>query len=107
MNKKLKSKIEHQIRQRKFDVRKDFYNHRIGSTMTMIPLFLEYFEDLNEVIPEFYTMDVLKKLEQFSNSLYYKQSSVDLVDVADEQISNVEQLRKFFEENLNKSSVMN
>ena len=101
MNKKLKSKIEAQIRQRKFESRKEYYNHRIGTTMTMIPLFLEYFEDLNEVIPEFYTTDVLKKLEQFSNSLYYKQSSVDLVGVANEQISNVEQLRKFFEENLN------
>ena len=101
MNKKLKSKIEAQIRQRKFEARKDFYNHRIGTTMTIIPLFLEYFEDLNEVIPEFYTTDVLKKLEQFSNSLYYKKSSVDLVGVANEQISNVEQLRKFFEENLN------
>lgn len=101
MKKKLKSKIEAQIRQRKFEARKDFYNHRIGTTMTIIPLFLEYFEDLNEVLPEFYTADVLKKLEQFSNSLYYKQSSVDLIGVADEQISNVEQLRKFFEENLN------
>ena len=96
MNKKLKSKIEAQIRQKKFETKKDYYNHIIGVTMTIIPLFLEYFEDLNEVIPEFYTSDVLKKLEQFSNSLYYKQSSVDLVDVADEQISNVEELRSFF-----------
>jgi hypothetical protein len=100
MNKKLKSKIEAQIRQRKFEARKDFYNHRIGTTMTMIPLFLEYFEDLNEVIPEFFTTDVLKKLEQFSNSLYYKQSSEDLASVGDEQVANVEELRKFFSDSL-------
>lgn len=100
MNKKIKSKIEAQIRQRKFEVRKEYYNHRIGTTMTIIPLLLEYFDDLNEVLPEFYTTDVLKKLEQFSNSLYYKQSSIDLIGVADEQISNVEELRKFFTDSL-------
>jgi hypothetical protein len=73
------------------------YNKLIAETMTMQPLFLENFEELNEVLPEFFTTDLLKKLEMFSNSLYYKQSDEDLSGVADEQIQNTKELREFFD----------
>lgn len=73
------------------------YNKLIAETMTMQPLFLENFEELNEVLPEFFTTDLLKKLEMFSNSLYYKQSDEDLSELADEQIQNTKELREFFD----------
>ena len=72
------------------------YNKLIAETMTMQTLFLENFEKLNEVLPEFFTTDLLKKLEMFSNSLYYKQSDEDLAELADEQIQNTKELREFF-----------
>ena len=78
----------------------DYYNHRIATIMTMTPLFLEHFEELNKVMPQFFTTNVLKTIEQFSNSLYYKQSNENLGSVADEQVANVEKLRKFFTDSL-------
>ena len=72
------------------------YNKLIAETMTMQPLFLENFEKLNDVLPEFFTTDLLKKLEMFSNSLYYKKSDEYLADVANEQIQNTKELREFF-----------
>lgn len=100
MKTKIKALTPTQLRVIKYKQNEDYYNHRISTVCTMTPLFLEHFEELNEVIPEFFTSDVLKKIEQFSNSLYYKKSDVDLASVADEQISNVEELRKFFNESL-------
>ena len=94
MNKTLrKNKAE---RQRLYNDNQEFYNHRIAVVMTTIPLLLEYFEDLNEPLPEFFTTSVLKTIEQFSNSLYWKQSNEDLASVGDEQVANTEELRKYF-----------
>ena len=93
---KQQSKIEALKRQADYIANKEYYNHRIATIMTMTPLLLEYFEDLNEPLPEFFTSSVLKTIEQFSNSLYYKQSNEDLGSVADEQINNTEELRKYF-----------
>ena len=92
MNKKIKT----QERKLKLINNQLHYNKLIAETMTMQPLFLENFEELNEVLPEFFTTDLLKKLEMFSNSLYYKQSDEDLSVVADEQIQNTKELREFF-----------
>jgi hypothetical protein len=92
MNKKFKT----QERKLKLINNQLHYNKLIAETMTMQPLFLENFEELNEVLPEFFTTDLLKKLEMFSNSLYYKQSDEDLAGVADEQIQNTKELREFF-----------
>jgi len=89
MNKKYKT----QARKLKLINNQLHYNKLIAETMTMQPLFLENFEELNEVLPEFFTTDLLKKLEMFSNSLYYKQSDEDLAGVADEQIQNTTELR--------------
>jgi hypothetical protein len=96
MTKKEKSKLEALKRQSDYIANKDYYNHRIATIMTMTPLFLEHFEELNEIMPQFFTSNVLKTIEQFSNSLYWKQSQEDLCSVADEQINNTEELRKFF-----------
>jgi hypothetical protein len=93
MNKKFKT----QERKLKLINNQLHYNKLIAETMTMQPLFLENFEELNEVLPEFFTTDLLKKLEMFSNSLYYKQSDEDLSGVADEQIQNTKELRDFFD----------
>jgi hypothetical protein len=93
MNKKFKT----QERKLKLINNQLHYNKLIAETMTMQPLFLENFEELNEVLPEFFTTDLLKKLEMFSNSLYYKQSDEDLSGVADEQIQNTKELREFFD----------
>lgn len=95
MNKQ-QSKIEALKRQSDYIANKEYYNHRIATIMTITPLFLEHFEELNEVMPQFFTSSVLKTIEQFSNSLYYKQSSEDLGAVGDEQVANVEELRKYF-----------
>jgi len=92
MNKKFKT----QERKLKLINNQLHYNKLIAETMTMQPLFLENFEELNEVLPEFFTTDLLKKLEMFSNSLYYKQSDEDLSELADEQIQNTKELREFF-----------
>ena len=92
MNKKIKT----QERKLKLINNQLHYNKLIAETMTMQPLFLENFEELNEVLPEFFTTDLLKKLEMFSNSLYYKQSDDDLAGVADEQVQNTKDLREFF-----------
>jgi hypothetical protein len=94
MNKKIKA----QERKLKLINNQMHYNKLIAETMTMQPLFLENFEELNEVLPEFFTTDLLKKLEMFSNSLYYKQSDEDLSGLADEQIQNTKELRNFFNE---------
>ncbi len=94
MNKKYKT----QERKLKLINNQLHYNKLIAETMTMQPLFLENFEELNEVLPEFFTTDLLKKLEMFSNSLYYKQSDEDLSGLADEQIQNTKELRNFFNE---------
>jgi hypothetical protein len=99
MNKQ-QSKIEALKRQSDYIASKEYYNHRIATIMTMTPLFLEHFEELNEVMPQFFTSGVLKTIEQFSNSLYYKQSQEDLCSVGDEQVANVEELRKFFSDSL-------
>ena len=96
MTKKEKSKLEALKRQSDYIANKEYYNHRIATIMTMTPLFLEHFEELNDVMPQFFTSSVLKTIEQFSNSLYYKQSNEDLGSVADEQINNTEELRKYF-----------
>ena len=94
MNKTLKkNKAE---RQRLYNDNQEFYNHRIAVVMTTIPLLLEYFEDLNEPLPEFFTTSVLKTIEQFSNSLYWKESNENLASVGDEQVANTETLRKYF-----------
>ena len=93
---KQQSKIQALKRQSDYIANKEYYNHRIATIMTMTPLFLEHFEELNEVMPQFFTSSVLKTIEQFSNSLYYKQSQEDLGSVADEQINNTEELRKYF-----------
>jgi hypothetical protein len=84
------------IREHKYSQNLNYYHHRIATVMTMCPLFIEHYEELNEVLPEFFTTDLLKKLEMFSNSLYYKESKEDLSSVADEQINNTEELRNFF-----------
>ena len=93
MNKKFKA----QARKLKLINNQLHYNKLIAETMTMQPLFLENFEELNEVLPEFFTTDLLKKLEMFSNSLYYSQSGEDLASVADEQVQNTKELREFFD----------
>jgi len=93
---KQQSKIEALKRQADYIANKEYYNHRIATIMTMTPLFLEHFEELNEVMPQFFTSSVLKTIEQFSNSLYWKQSNEDLASVGDEQVANTETLRKYF-----------
>jgi hypothetical protein len=100
MNKKEKRKIDNLERKRLYEANKEYYNHRIAVVMTTTPLFLEHFEELNEIMPQFFTTNVLKTIEQFSNSLYYKQSNENLGSVADEQINNTEELRKFFIDSL-------
>ena len=97
---KQQSKLEALKRQSKYEHNKDYFNHRIATIMTMTPLFLEHFEELNEIMPQFFTGNVLKTIEQFSNSLYYKQSNENLASVGDEQVANVEELRKFFADSL-------
>ena len=89
------------IREHKYLQNLNYYHHRIATIMTMTPLFIEHYEELNEVLPEFFTTDLLKKLEMFSNSLYYKESQEDLGSVADEQINNTEELREFFNKSFN------
>jgi hypothetical protein len=100
MTKKEKKKLDKAERKWLYDNNQAYYNHRIAVVMTTIPLLLEYFEELNEPLPEFFTTSVLKTIEQFSNSLYYKQSNENLASVGDEQVANVEELRKFFIDSL-------
>jgi hypothetical protein len=97
---KKQAQLAKKLREHKYVSNLTYYHHRIATVMTMCPLFLEHYEELNEVLPEFFTTDLLKKLEMFSNSLYFKESHEDLGSVGDEQVSNVEELRKFFTDSL-------
>ena len=101
--KKKQAQLAKKLREHKYVSNLAYYHHRIATIMTMTPLFMEHYEELNEVLPEFFTTDLLKKLEMFSNSLYYKESQEDLGSVADEQINNTEELREFFTESFKKA----
>ena len=59
---------------------------------------LEYYEELNNVMPEFFTNDVIKVLERNANSLYWKNSIEDKLELAQEHVDNLNEFRKITEQ---------
>jgi hypothetical protein len=98
MNKKLIAKHKRELRNEEFANNKDYYESLIGIVVTWTPLFIEYFEELNNVMPEFFTNDVIKVLERNANSLYWKNSSEDKAELAQEHVDNLKEFRKITEE---------
>ena len=95
---KLKKQIETELRNKEFANNKDYYESLIGIVVTWTPLFIEYFEELNSVMPEFFTNDVIKVLERNANSLYWKNSSEDKAELAQEHVDNLKEFRAITEE---------
>ena len=95
---KLKKKIESELRNKEFAKNKDYYESLIGIIVTWTPLYLEYYEELNNVMPEFFTNDVIKVLERNANSLYWKNSIEDKLELAQEHVDNLNEFRKITEQ---------
>ena len=96
--KKLKKQIETELRNKEFANNKDYYESLIGIVVTWTPLYIEYFEELNNVMPEFFTNDVIKVLERNANSLYWKNSSEDKAELAQEHVDNLKEFRAITEQ---------
>ena len=98
MNKKLIAKQQRELRNKEFAKNKEYYESLIGIIVTWTPLFIEYFEELNSVMPEFFTNDVIKVLERNANSLYWKNSSENKEELAQEHTDNLKEFRKILEQ---------
>ena len=98
MNKKLIAKQQRELRNKEFANNKDYYESLIAIVVTWTPLYIEYFEELNSVMPEFFTNDVINVLERNANSLYWKNSSEDKAELAQEHVDNLNEFRKIIEE---------
>ena len=64
-----------------------------------LPIFLEFFEDLNEVFPSHYTKEWISATSKHLNSIYYKCPEEERSTVADQQIAISEGFRKWISEN--------
>ena len=95
---KLKKQIETKLRNKEFAKNKEYYESLIGIVVTITPLYLEYFEELNSVMPEFFTNDVIKVLERNANSLYWKNSKEDKAELAQEHTDNLKECRRILEQ---------
>jgi hypothetical protein len=98
MNKKLIAKQQRELRNEEFANNKDYYESLIGIVVTWTPLFIEYYEELNNVMPEFFTNDVIKVLERNANSLYWKNSNEDKAELAQEHVDNLKEFRAITEQ---------
>jgi len=96
--KKLKKQIETELRNKEFAKNKDYYDSLMGIIVTWTPLYLEYFEELNNVMPEFFTNDVIKVVERNANSLYWKNSKEDKAELAQEHVDNLKEFRLIIEQ---------
>jgi len=96
--KKLKKQIETELRNKEFAKNKDYYDSLMGIIVTWTPLYLEYFEELNNVMPEFFTNDVIKVVERNANSLYWKNSKEDKAGLAQEHVDNLKEFRAITEQ---------
>lgn len=99
--KKLKKQIETDLRNKEFAKNKDYYDSLMGIIVTWTPLYLEYFEELNNVMPEFFTNDVIKVVERNANSLYWKNSKEDKAGLAQEHVDNLKEFRAIIEQSFN------
>ena len=95
---KLKKQIETELRNKEFAKNKDYYDSLMGIIVTWTPLYLEYFEELNSVMPEFFTNDVIKAVERNANSLYWKNSKEDKAELAQEHVDNLKEFRLIIEQ---------
>ena len=95
---KYKRKLAREYREQMYLSDKNHYDKLIGIIVTWIPLFVEYYEELNSVMPEFFTNDVIKVLEKNANSLYYKNSDEDKDQLAQEHTDNLKEFRAIVEQ---------
>ena len=93
-----KRKLAREYREQMYLSDKNHYDKLIGIIVTWIPLFVEYYEELNSVMPEFFTNDVIKVLEKNANSLYYKNSDEDKDQLAQEHTDNLKEFRSIVEQ---------
>jgi len=95
---KYKRKLAREYREQMYLEDKKHYDKLIGIIVTWTPLFIEYFEELNSVMPEFFTNDVIKVLERNANSLYWKNSNEDKDQLAQEHTDNLKEFRSIVEQ---------
>ena len=95
---KYKRKLAREYREQMYLSDKKHYDKLIGIIVTWIPLFVEYYEELNSVMPEFFTNDVIKVLERNANSLYWKNNEEDKDQLAQEHTDNLKEFRAIVEQ---------
>ena len=95
---KYKRKLAREYREQMYLADKNHYDKLIGIIVTWTPLFIEYFEELNSVMPEFFTNDVIKVLERNANSLYWKNNEEDKDQLAQEHTDNLKEFRAIVEQ---------
>ena len=93
-----KRKLAREYREQMYLSDKNHYDKLIGIIVTWIPLFVEYYEELNSVMPEFFTNDVIKVLERNANSLYWKNNEEDKDQLAQEHTDNLKEFRTIVEQ---------
>jgi hypothetical protein len=95
---KYKRKLAREYREQMYLSDKKHYDKLIGIIVTWTPLFIEYYEELNSVMPEFFTNDVIKVLERNANSLYWKNNEEDKDQLAQEHTDNLKEFRNIVEQ---------
>jgi len=95
---KYKRKLAREYREQMYLADKKHYDKLIGIIVTWTPLFVEYYEELNSVMPEFFTNDVIKVLERNANSLYWKNNEEDKDQLAQEHTDNLKEFRNIVEQ---------
>ena len=91
MNKKLiieKRKIERQLRHDLYMSDKHSFDVKACVVAGCLPIFIEYFEELNKVFPEHYSKEMIKTLNQNINSIFFKCPEDEKQAVA-EQMNNI------------------
>ena len=91
MNKKLiieKRKIERQLRHDLYMSDKHSFDVKACVVAGCLPIFIEYFEELNKVFHEHYSKEMIKTLNQNINSIFFKCPEDEKQAVA-EQMNNI------------------
>jgi hypothetical protein len=91
MNKRTLEKI---ARLEKYRANEDEYNKMMAIVVGVAPVLAEFLEDLNEVLPEFFSKAPAKALNDMVNKMYYMKSEVSRGELADEHNAITEWFRK-------------
>ena len=91
MNKRQHDKIK---RLEEYTKHENEYNKKMAIVVGVAPVIAEFLEDLNEVLPEFFSKAPAKALDDMINKMYYMKSDVNKGELADEHNAITEWFRK-------------